>query len=82
MQRWKKVEAADALPGLICHSCTNFFLLLHAFRKKGLGFFVPFFGPFVHFCMILIIFCSYFVYSFFRLKVLPVLFCKLFPSLL
>ena len=48
---------------------------------KSFYFFCAIFGIFAHFFMILSIFRSYFVCIFFRLEVLCVLFCKLFPSL-
>ena len=54
------------------------FLVVHALKKNVFAFLCSIFD----FCTILSIFCTYFVCKTFRLKILPVLFWKLFPSLL
>ena len=70
--RWKKMDAAHSPCVLIF--CTAVYFFSRGFFKSVCLFCA-------NFCTILSIFCTYFVCKFVRLIILPVLFCKLFPSL-
>ena len=67
--------------GRSCGGAFANFLKLCYFCMRFFKVFLYFFCNFWHFCMILSIFRTYFEWWFFRLKFLPVLFCKFFPSL-
>ena len=73
------MHTAHAPRVLIFHSCANF-CLFSRLLLKGFGLFVQFLA-FLQILKDLGIFFTYFVCKLFRLEVLRVLFCNLFPSL-
>ena len=62
----------------------GFYIFVRKFWQFGLFWpkILSFLCNFANFCMILSFFCTYFVCSVFRLKVVSVLFCKFLPSLM
>ena len=80
---------------LFCHGITKGYNVVHFFcisslaeillpashKRTLLHFCVQFLAFFLGFAQFISFFCTYFVRLFFRLEVLPVLFCKFFPSL-
>ena len=75
-QRWNKMNAPRVQ---IFQSCANFCFFTQLLT--GFAFFCAVFSIFGYFWKMLSILWTYFLCYFFRLAVLRVLFCKLFPSL-